>query len=115
MEEILPGGNQGESVRIGDTVHRRSGPWTPAVHALLAHLERVGFRAAPQPIGTDEQGRAVLSFIPGEVHPGWPDPLPNWMFTTPASSVSTGRPNVPTRAWTSSNSASITQRSQSAR
>jgi len=28
----------------------------------------------------DDQGRAVLSFIPGEVHAGWPDPLPNWMF-----------------------------------
>jgi Ser/Thr protein kinase RdoA (MazF antagonist) len=28
----------------------------------------------------DEQGRAVLSFIPGDVHAGWPDPLPQWMF-----------------------------------
>jgi hypothetical protein len=28
----------------------------------------------------DDQGRAVLSFIPGEVHAGWPDPLPDWMF-----------------------------------
>ena len=28
----------------------------------------------------DVQGRAVLSFIPGDVHPGWPDPLPQWMF-----------------------------------
>jgi len=28
----------------------------------------------------DEQGRAVLSFIPGEAHAGWPDPLPQWMF-----------------------------------
>jgi len=28
----------------------------------------------------DEQGRAVLAFIPGEVHGGWPDPLPSWMF-----------------------------------
>jgi len=80
MEEVLLGGNQGESVRIGDTVHRRSGPWTPAVHALLAHLARVGFDASPEAIGMDEQGRAVLTFIPGEVHAGWPDPLPSWMF-----------------------------------
>ena len=28
----------------------------------------------------DEKGRAVLSFTPGEVHAGWPDPLPQWMF-----------------------------------
>ena len=91
MEEILRGGNQSESVRIGGTVHRRSGPWTPAVHALLAHLARVGFRAAPQPIGTDEQGRAVLSFIPGEVHPGWPDPLPNWMFEDETTLIAAAR------------------------
>jgi hypothetical protein len=28
----------------------------------------------------DDRGRAVLSFIPGEVHAGWPDPPPAWMF-----------------------------------
>ena len=22
----------------------------------------------------------MLAFLPGEVHPGWPDPLPRWMF-----------------------------------
>ncbi|MGY1497897.1 phosphotransferase [Streptomyces sp. QTS52] len=57
-------------VRIGDTVRRPAGPWTPAVHALLAHLHEVGFRAAPRPLGIDEQGREVLSFVRGEVI--WP-------------------------------------------
>jgi len=80
VEEDLLGGNQSAVVRIGDTVHRRAGAWTPAIHALLAHLQRVGFGAAPEAIGMDAQGRAVLSFIPGDVHPGWPDPLPQWMF-----------------------------------
>lgn len=80
VEEALLGGNLSASVRIGDTVHRRAGPWTPAVHALLAYLHRVGFGLVPEPLGMDEQGRAVLSFIPGEVHGGWPDPLPSWMF-----------------------------------
>ena len=81
MKEVpLVGGNLSASVRIGDTVHRRAGPRTPAVHALLAHLKRVGFGAAPEPLGFDEQGRAVQSFMPGEVHAGWPDPLPPWMF-----------------------------------
>jgi len=79
-EVPLVGGNISASVRIGDTVHRRAGSWTPAIHALLAHLQRVGFGAAPQPLGMDERGRAVQSFIPGEVHAGWPDPLPQWMF-----------------------------------
>jgi Phosphotransferase enzyme family len=80
-EEVpLVGGNISASVRIGDTVHRRAGAWTPAIQALLAHLQRVGFGAAPGALGFDEQGRAVQSFLPGEVHPGWPDPLPQWMF-----------------------------------
>jgi hypothetical protein len=26
-------------VCVGDTVRRPSGPWTPAVHALLTHVE----------------------------------------------------------------------------
>ena len=80
VEEALLGGNLSASVKIGDTVHRRAGPWTPAVHALLAHLHRVGFAAVPKPLGMDEQGRAVQSFLPGEVHGGWPEPLPAWIF-----------------------------------
>jgi len=80
VEEALLGGNQSASVRIGDTVHRRAGGWTSAVHALLVHLQRVGFGAAPEAIGMDEQGRAVLRFVPGDVYPGWPDPLPQWML-----------------------------------
>ncbi len=44
-------------VRIGDTVRRPAGPWTPAVHALLDHFHAVGFRGAPRALGIDEQGR----------------------------------------------------------
>ena len=43
-------------VRVGDTVRRRRGHWTPAVHALLDHLESVGFDAAPRALGTDTAG-----------------------------------------------------------
>jgi hypothetical protein len=56
-------------VRIGDTVHRRAGPWTPAVHALLRYLERASF-PAPRVLGMDAQGREVLRFIEGEAHNG---------------------------------------------
>ncbi|TQM72789.1 phosphotransferase family enzyme [Thermopolyspora flexuosa] len=71
-EVPLHGGNvSGGVVRVGDTVRRPSGPWTPAVHALLAHLHEVGFRGAPRPLGIDERGREVLTFVPGEVV--WPD------------------------------------------
>jgi hypothetical protein len=65
IEIPLRGGRLARVVRIGNTVHRSVGPWTPAVHALLRHLEAKGFDAAPQLRGFDAQGREVLSFIPG--------------------------------------------------
>jgi hypothetical protein len=44
----LAGGNMsGGVVRVGDTVRRPAGPWTPAVRALLTHLHEAGFRGAP--------------------------------------------------------------------
>jgi hypothetical protein len=68
----LTGGNMSSGVvRVGDTVRRPAGPWTPAVHALLTHLHDVGFDGAPRPLGIDEQGREVLTFIPGTV--AWPN------------------------------------------
>lgn len=66
MEQVLEGGNTSVVVRVGDTVRRTAGHWTPAVHALLDHLESVGFDAAPRALGTDEQGREVLSWVEGE-------------------------------------------------
>ncbi|MEV6793065.1 aminoglycoside phosphotransferase family protein [Streptomyces sp. NPDC051320] len=70
-EQPLSGGNvSAEVVRVGDTVRRPAGPWTPAVHALLTHLHESGFRAAPRPLGIDDQGREVLTFVPGNVV--WP-------------------------------------------
>ena len=75
-EVPLQGGWVNEVVRVGDTVHRSAGPWTPAVHALLRHLEARGFEAAPRVLGFDEQGREVLTYIEGmpAVHP-WPTAL----------------------------------------
>jgi hypothetical protein len=74
---LLPGGytNAGLVSRIGDTVRRPMRPSSPAVHALLEHLERVGFNGAPRLLGIDDRGREVLSYIEGEAviapHPGW--------------------------------------------
>lgn len=64
-EEPLTGGVVNTVVRVGDTVRRSTGPWMPAVHALLDHLRSAGFRYAPQPLGTDAAGREILSFIDG--------------------------------------------------
>jgi len=54
-------------------VRRPAGPWTPAVHALLRHFERVGFRGAPRALGVEE-GWELLEWVEGEV-PGR-DPTP---------------------------------------
>jgi Phosphotransferase enzyme family len=82
-EEILQGGNTSVVVRVGDTVRRHTGHWTPAVHAVLAHLESVGFGDAPTVLGIDDQGREILPFVIGEV--GTYDPgLPDWFLTAEA-------------------------------
>jgi hypothetical protein len=52
--------------RVGDTIRRPTGHWTPAVHELLHFLEAAGFAGAPRVLGIDEQKREVLSFMPGE-------------------------------------------------
>jgi hypothetical protein len=66
-EETLPGGNTDGAVRIGNVVHKRAAPWTPTVHALLRHLERAGVDGVPRVLGFDEQGRQMLTYLPGEV------------------------------------------------
>lgn len=66
-QQALPGGHVTAVVRIGDTV-RRAQPENPAfVHALLGWFEQNGWGGAPRFLGTDRQGREVLSFIEGHV------------------------------------------------
>lgn len=67
-ELALPGGNVGGAVRVGDTVRRPTGAWTPAVHGLLAHLAEAGLTGVPRVLGFDEQGREILDFLPGEAY-----------------------------------------------
>jgi hypothetical protein len=67
VEESLPGGFVTTVVRVGDTV-RREPPENPRyVRALLGWLERHQWRGAPRYLGTDGQGREVLSYIDGHV------------------------------------------------
>jgi hypothetical protein len=73
----LLGGDVTEGVvRVGDTVRRPVGPHSPLVHALLTHLEAVGFAGAPRFLGIDQSGREVLSFVEGEVAGR---PRPSWI------------------------------------
>lgn len=54
-DQPLPG-NASRVVRVGDTVRRSVGPWSAAAHAVLQHLERVGFDGAPRFLGIDAEG-----------------------------------------------------------
>jgi hypothetical protein len=58
--------------RRGDRLLRPMGPWSPAVHEYLRHLEAAGFGGAPRLLGIDG-GREVLTFIDGDVasDPRW--------------------------------------------
>src|SRR5687768_8521318 len=77
-EVELVGGNVTPVVRVGDTVRRAMGPWSGAVHALLRHVEAVGFDGAPRVLGVDQRGREILTFVAGEVGHY---PLSGWMWS----------------------------------
>ena len=77
-EQTLTGGNVNVVVRVGITVRRSAQPWTPTIQALLQHLHLQGFTGVPQALGLDDQGREVLSFIPGNV-PQYP--VPTYVLT----------------------------------
>ena len=62
----LPGGHVGGAVRIGATIRRPAGPWTPTVFALLEHLRAAGLPGVPRPIGLDVRGREIVSYVEGE-------------------------------------------------
>jgi hypothetical protein len=73
----LPGGNTAPVVRVGDTVRRVAGPWTPQVAALMTGLRAAGVPYVPEHLGRDEQGREVVAYVEGEV-PVYP--MPAWLW-----------------------------------
>lgn len=77
MSEPLAGGNTAPVVRVGDTVRRVAGPWTPQVAALMTGLRAAGVREVPEHRGLDEQGREVVEYVEGEV-PIYP--MPSWLW-----------------------------------
>lgn len=66
QEETLSGGSVNHVTRIGDVVLKTAGPWTEAVQIVLRHLESRGFIYAPRALGRAEDGREMLSFLPGD-------------------------------------------------
>ena len=68
----LSGGNTHDAIaKIGSTVRRPTGTWTPGIHALLRHLEAAGFEHAPRVLGFDDEDREIVTFIEGTIV--WPD------------------------------------------
>ena len=68
----LSGGRITDGVgRVGNTVRRPKTPASSTVKSLLVHLERKGFSAVPRYLGVDEQGRDILTYVPGSVPTKW--------------------------------------------
>ena len=76
--EPMAGGNTAPVVRVGDTVRRVAGPWTPNVAALMTGLRAQDVAGVPEHRGLDEQGREVVEFVEGEV-PIYP--MPDWLWS----------------------------------
>lgn len=78
QEEKLEFSSVSSPVKIGNEVHRQSGPWTPTIHALLHFLSVKGLTFTPCPLGFDDQGREILNFLPGKAATRpWPTVLIN--------------------------------------
>jgi hypothetical protein len=66
-QQRLPGGFVSDAVRVGDTVRKLPPPDAAFVHRLLNHFARHGWAGAPRFLGTDQDGRDILTFIDGHV------------------------------------------------
>jgi hypothetical protein len=96
--ELEGGTVNGAVMRVGDTVRRNTGPWTPSVHALLRHLEGAGFPYSSRVLGIDAKGREVLGYIDGVTgNIPWPEALSRTRPSSPSrdSSANTMMPSRP--------------------
>lgn len=71
--------------REGDTIVRKAGPWTPAVHAFLNHLDHAAPGIAPRVLELRDD-REVLSYVPG-----WVPTFGDFATISTTALVSTGR------------------------
>ncbi|MEH1128028.1 aminoglycoside phosphotransferase family protein [Micromonospora sp. CPCC 206061] len=79
MSEVtLSGGHTTGAVLIDGVVHKPASPWTSTVHALLRHLQDAGIDGAPRALGFDDQGREMITYLPGDTV-GDRTPWPEWV------------------------------------
>lgn len=91
-EDRLPQGRTHDDVlRVGETVRRPTGPWTPTVHAYLRHLEEavaLGTLSRSEAQAIRDAGERVLArFLAG-----W-RPFEDWLEWRPDASWSV--PSLP--------------------
>ena len=99
-EQALAGGRQTQGItRVGQTVRRALHERSDYVHALLRHLGAVGFDGAPRLLGIDEQGREVLTYLPGEVILRTPARLSNARLDSAPGSSSASMTPPPAARW----------------
>jgi hypothetical protein len=77
-EVVLASDGVTRVVRVGATVRRPVRPFTETVQQYLAHLRRSGIDFVPEPLGYDDRGREVMSYMHGEAPV---EPLPEWATT----------------------------------
>lgn len=69
-EEALSGGVSADVVRSGETVRRAATPASTVIQAFLTELIERGCTHVQRPLGFDDQGREVWSFVEGRAgHP----------------------------------------------
>jgi hypothetical protein len=61
MDELAGGRTTSGLERRGSDLLRPVGPWTPAVHEYLKHLESVGFHGAPRVVGIEGDQEVLTS------------------------------------------------------
>lgn len=70
--EKLSGGNLTSIYKKNETVLREQKAWSPTIHRVLLHLEKIGYTNSPRFIEIDDSGREVLSFVPGDCKANYP-------------------------------------------
>ena len=65
FDEKILGGTMNQVVKIGDTV-RRQIKGNPMLHSYLQYLDKAGMTGVPRFLGIDEQGREILTYVPGK-------------------------------------------------
>lgn len=69
-EQTLTGGVSADVTRIGETVRRAASPASRTIHQFLTELYDRGFTRLQRPLGFDDQGREILTYVEGRAgHP----------------------------------------------